>query len=135
MIESENFELLEDCAVYRPVGRVSLSTAVQWMTSIITSCRERGIRKLMVDIYGLTGFESPPLHTRYFFMHEWAGAAAGAVCIAMVARPEMIDPEKFGVMVGRNAGLTCDVFATEPEAEAWLRSVKCNKAARPVQAI
>jgi hypothetical protein len=42
----------------------------------------------------------------------------------MVARPEMIDPEKFGVTVGRNNGLVCDVFPSEPEAEAWLRNLK-----------
>jgi len=133
MTAPENFELLEDYAVFRPTGRVSLAKGVQWVTSAITYCRERGIRKLLVDTCSLTGFAPPAVHTRYFFMHEWAAAAAGAVCIAMVARPEMIDPEKFGVTVGRNAGLVCDVFSLESEADAWLRNVKPCKAARPVK--
>jgi hypothetical protein len=130
MTEPEHFEVSEDHAIFRPTGDVSLETAIQWVTSTITYCRERGMRKLMVNTCGLTGFGPPPLHVRYFFMHDWGRAAAGALCIAMVARPEMIDPEKFGVMVGRNIGLTCDVFASEPEAEAWLLNIRPHKAVR-----
>lgn len=133
MTAPEHFEVLEDHAVFRPIGRVSLAKAVHRVTSAITFCRECGMRKLLVDTRGLTGFPPPPVHTRYFFVHEWAEAAAGAVCIVLVARPEMIDPEKFGVTVGRNAGLTCDVFSSNSEAETWLRHVKFHKAARLVK--
>jgi hypothetical protein len=38
----------------------------------------------------------------------------------MVARPELIDPEKIGVLMAQNRGATGDVFTTEAAALAWL---------------
>ena len=134
-MESEQFKVFEDYAVYRPVAHVSLEKSVEMVTEAITLCRERGVRKLLVDTCGFTGFESPSLPARYFFMHDWSRAAAGVVCVAMVARAEMIDPEKFGVTVGRNNGLLCDVFSSEEEADAWLRSIKCNGAVRAAERV
>jgi len=40
----------------------------------------------------------------------------------VVVRAEMIDPEKFGILVARNAGLDANVFADEAEALSWLKS-------------
>ena len=52
-------------------------------------------------------------------MREWARAAGGAVRLAMVARPEMIDPQKFGVTVAANIGLNADVSTSDEEALHW----------------
>ena len=120
-MKPEHFEVLEDHAVFRPSGQVSLEQAVHLVTSAITYAREQELRKLMVVTTGLTGFDPPDIATRYFFVHEWARAAGGRVCVAMVARPEMIDPHKFGVTVAGNAGLTSEVFDSEEEARAWLQ--------------
>ncbi|MDX1440414.1 MAG: hypothetical protein R3284_10985, partial [Rubricoccaceae bacterium] len=57
-----------------------------------------------------------------FFIHEWAEAAHGAVRVALLARPEMLDPERFGVTVAANLGFTADAFTSEEEALAWLES-------------
>jgi hypothetical protein len=38
----------------------------------------------------------------------------------MVARPEMIDPHKFGVTVGLNREMEKNVFPTESELPVWL---------------
>jgi hypothetical protein len=38
----------------------------------------------------------------------------------MVARAELIDPQKFGVTVSANRGLVSNIFTTEGEALAWL---------------
>jgi len=38
----------------------------------------------------------------------------------MVARPEFIDPQRFGVIAAANAGLRADVFSSESEAVSWL---------------
>ena len=120
-MKPEHFEVLDDHAVFRPTGQVSLEHAVHLVTSAITYAREQELRKLMVVTTGLTGFDSPDITTRYFFVHEWARAAGGRVCVVMVARPEMIDPQKFGVTVAGNAGLTAEVFESEEEARAWLQ--------------
>jgi hypothetical protein len=40
--------------------------------------------------------------------------------MAMVARAEMIHPQKFGGLVAANRGLVSDIFTTEVEARDWL---------------
>jgi hypothetical protein len=121
MSKPEQYQIFEGHAEFRPAGHMPLSQAVQLVTMAITFTREQNITKLLIDTTGLTGFESPSVAARYFFMKEWAYAAGGLVCIAMVAQPEMIDPQKFGVTVGANLGLQSNVFASEEEALAWLR--------------
>ena len=53
-------------------------------------------------------------------VREWAAAAKGAVRLAMVVQAELIDPQNFGVLAARNAGLIGNVFTEEPQARAWL---------------
>jgi hypothetical protein len=44
--------------------------------------------------------------------------------MAIVAREEIIDPQKFGVLVARNAGLNAEVSVSLSEALAWLLAQK-----------
>jgi len=120
----EHFEMAEEHAVFRPTGQVSLDQARQMMISAVAFAREQNIRKLLVVVSGLTGFAPPSIVWRYYFMQEVARASGGSVRVAMVARPEMIDPEKFGVTVAANAGLIADIFTSEEEALAWLQGIK-----------
>ncbi len=124
MKKPEYFEIKEGYAIFRPIGEASLQPAAQSITAAIAYSREHQIKKLLVDITKLTGFEPPNLATRYFFFREWAGTAQGQVCVAFAARPEMIDHEKMGIMVGENAGLRVDAFTSQAEALAWLQSLK-----------
>jgi hypothetical protein len=78
------------------------------------------IRRLLVDITNLTGFEPPDLALRYLIIHEWARAAGRSVRVAIVARPEMIDNQKFGSIVAANIGFAADAFTTEEDALTWL---------------
>ncbi len=125
----EHLEILDDYAVYRPSGDVSFDQAVQMVTSILILARERRIRRVMAIVTDLTGFDSPDLGMRYWMVNEWAMAAAGDICLAVVARPEHIDPHKVGVLVGREMGLICDAFDSESEALTWLRSVRTDQPA------
>ena len=124
MNKPEHFEMMESHAVFRPTGEVSLQQAAQLITSAIAFARQQQIRKLLVVITGLTGFEPPNLAARYFFFREWARVAEGQVNVAFVAGPEMIDPEKIGILIGENAGLHSDAFTSEKEALAWLLSIE-----------
>jgi hypothetical protein len=116
----EYFEIREDHAVFRPFGQVSSRQAAQLVTSAIAFAREHHVPKLLVDTSSLTGFEPPSMIARYFYAKEWAEASRGAVRVALVDRPEMIDPQKFDFMVAANNGLIGDVFTSEEEALAWL---------------
>src|SRR6185295_17384701 len=101
----EHFELRETHAVFRPSARVSEQQAIALVTSAIAYARAQKIKKLLLDTTALTGFKPPDIATRYYYIHEWATAARGQVYIAILARPEMIDPRKFVVTVAANIGL------------------------------
>ena len=51
---------------------------------------------------------------------KWAESAGSGLRVAMVARAELIDPEKIGVLMAQNRGVAGDVFTTEAAAIAWL---------------
>ena len=124
MSEPEHFEWVGDYAVYRPAGRFSLDQAVKLITSAIAHSREQGIQRLLINTCGFSGFEPPSTLDRYFFVKEWARTAGGKVEVAMVARLEMIDPRRFGVMVATVSGWVADVFLSEDEALVWLLGSK-----------
>ena len=117
----EPFAIEGDIAVWRPRAMLSLERAIQLVKAMIGTARERGLRMLLVDLTGLDGFESPSVPARHQLAREWAEAAGGAMRIAFIAKAEMIDPQKFGVVVGRNFGAETDVFTSETDALAWLR--------------
>ena len=110
-----------DIAIWRPRATVSLERAIQLVKAAIETARERRLRSLLADLTGLDGFESPSIPARHQLAREWAVAAGGAVRVAFVATADMIDPQKFGVVAGRNFGADTNVFADEAEALAWLR--------------
>ncbi len=124
MEKPKDFELTPGHAVFRPTGKFSLEEAAQLITSALAYSCEQKVRKLLVDIRYLTGFDPPNLGTRYFFFREWARVAEGRVRVAFVARPEMIDSEKIGITIGENAGLRSDAFTLEEDALTWLESVE-----------
>jgi hypothetical protein len=117
---SIHFEWINDIPVFRPVATLSLKDAVQLVTSVLKAARAQGFAKLLMSLQGLDGFASPSTADRFFMVHEWAAVAAGHIRVAMVLRPEYIDPERFGITVATNLGLDADVFVSEQEALAWL---------------
>lgn len=121
MSKAIHFEKTGSVAIFRLSGQVSLPQAVQLVTSAITSAREQGIAELLVNISELTGFASPTIRDRYSFAQEWAHAAQGKLCVAFVARAEIIDPHKIGVIFAANYGLIAEVFSSEQQALVWLQ--------------
>jgi len=57
---------------------------------------------------------------RYAMATKWVGSAGASLRVAIVARAELIDPQKIGILVMQNRGGSGDVFTTEPDALAWL---------------
>ena len=108
------------CAFYRPEGWAKLEPMTQALVEAISFCAEQRIPKLFANISAVEGFPSPTLAERYFIARRLAAAGRNLVQLSLVVRPEMIDPEKFGITVARNSGMNADVFPAEPEALAWL---------------
>jgi hypothetical protein len=67
-------------------------------------------------------FGPPELLDRLRMARAWAEAADGRLRVAMVVRPEFIDPERFTVVAASNFGLASQVFEQESDALAWLRA-------------
>jgi hypothetical protein len=116
----EHFVVLDDHAEFRPRGEMSLRQSTELITAAIELARQQGVRRLLVNAIEITGHGPGRLADRYFTIQEWGHAAGGAVRVAFVARPEFINPDKFGVTAGANVGLTLNVFSTEESALAWL---------------
>lgn len=116
----ERFEIGEGHAIHRPEGHVSFQEALELLSQAIIYCRENGIRRLLIDTTKLTGFPPPVTAERFSMGERLARDARAAVKVAMVARPELLDPSRFGMTVARNRGLFSNAFSSESEAWKWL---------------
>jgi len=124
MYAPDHIEIVEDRVVFRLTGTVSIDRAMEMVTAAIDYACSHRIRNLMVNASNLTGFKPPSVIDRYFFVHDFARAAAGVVRLALVIGPEMIDARKFGSTVAANVGFVADIFTTEEDALIWLRRIK-----------
>jgi hypothetical protein len=107
-------------ACYRPVKRTTFNEAVEMACAAITYARDNRIDRLLVDATQLTGFPPPSTFDRFELACKIAEIRPLTVKIAVVALPEYIDPQKFGVTVASNRGVRTDVFTTRDTALAWL---------------
>ena len=129
----DQFEVVGGRGFFRPAGHMSLAEAVARVDAAIAYARAQAIKELLVNGILVTGFDPPSLSERYFLAEKWALTARGALRMAVVVRPEMIDPEKFGVTVAFNRRLIADVFVDERPAVEWLnrRATRPHRVVRP----
>ena len=118
-----DFVLADGYAIFRPVGQRSLMQGIEMLRDALARANAQRIAKLMIVITEVSGYEVPSLSMRASMMRAFAAAAGGWMSIALVCRPEFIDPQKFGVRFGESLGMVTDVFETEDEAVDWLRSL------------
>jgi hypothetical protein len=116
----KGFAIEGERGVFRLAGAMTLEEAVNAVDMALALARKKGLRELLVDVTGVTGFEPPGMFDRFLAACKWAETAAGKLSLAMVAREEHIHPQKFGATVARNRGLYSNIFAREAEAVAWL---------------
>jgi hypothetical protein len=115
----KDFEQVGTRGFYRPIAHVTFEQAVDLVAEAMATARELNLADLLVNTTGLTGFTAPSVFARYAMAGKWT-QSAGALRVAMVARPELIDPQKIGVLMVQNRGGIADVFAGEADALAWL---------------
>ncbi len=116
----EHFRIEEGYVCYRPEGRTSLREAIRLISTAISYSRVNEIRRLFVDTTGLVGFDAPTVLERFQLAEQFALDAEGLVKIALLVKPELLDPELFGVLVAQNRWLDGNAFDSESEALAWL---------------
>jgi hypothetical protein len=122
---TKHIEVVRNCAHCNPVGRASLGEAMDLLVQAVVHSREHRIPKLLVNVLALD-FPSPSLPERYFLARKLAATAQGEVQLALVVHARMIDPERFGVMVARNAGMNVEVFSNQALALDWLEPVSSS---------
>ena len=113
------YELMGDVATYRLGPGHGLEHGTQMIKDVIARARDAGIGKLLVDITAIE-IGPPKVGDRHWVMTEWAAAGRGAVRLALVIRPEFIDPQNFGTAVAHNRGLAFRAFTEESRARLWL---------------
>jgi len=106
--------------IFRAAGAMSLQQAVKAVDTALAFARDKGLREVLVDVTAITGLEPPGMFDRFLAACQWAETAAGRLRLVMVAREELIHPQKFGATVARNRGLDSNIFALEADAIAWL---------------
>ena len=116
----EHFEVGQDYSCYRLFGHGPLTAAAVKVIEAITFAREQRIGKLLIDTTNWTGHDSPGALERFTVAQQFTEAARSAVKLAMIVRPELMDPQKFEVTVATNRGMLGNVFDSEREALAWL---------------
>jgi hypothetical protein len=119
-MNQSQLEVVDRRGFYRPSGRVSFEQAVDMVAEAMKHARALGLRSLLVDTRGLTGLTSPSIFGRHALAVKWAESAGPSLPVAVVARAELIDPERIGVLMAQNRGASANVFTAEAEAIAWL---------------
>ena len=110
--DPDRFLLEDGRAFYRPVGTVSFDEAVALVRAGIAAARRHHVKSFLVNTTALIGFPSPDTLERFLAVVQWAEEARSGLRMAMVARAEMIHPQKFGVIVAANRGLVSNIFTT-----------------------
>src|SRR5262245_36202593 len=116
----EHFEQVGSRGFYRPIGQVSFEQAVDMIADGIRTARELGLTDMIANTTGLSGFTPPSVFARHAMATKWAQSAGASMRVALVARPELIDPQRIGVLMLQNRGGNGEVFTSETEALAWL---------------
>jgi len=122
MASPDSFEQVGTRGFYRPVAVVTFEQAIDMVAQAMVWSRERGLVDLLANTLHLSGFTTPSTFARYSLAVKWAESAGGALRVALVTRPEIIDPQKIGVLMAQNRGVNGDVFTNETDALAWLDS-------------
>jgi hypothetical protein len=125
------FEHVAKRGFYRPVAVVTFPQAVALVAEAMRYARSIDLNELLVNTSGLTGFASPDVFARYEMVGQWVPSAGAQLKVAMVCRPEIVDPQKIGVVMAQNRGIAAEVFTSESIAIAWLDAMPVAGTTRP----
>lgn len=120
-----------DIQVVRLEGECTLGQAVDDIDACLRRARQDGVRRLLIDIRGLSGFGKPDVGARMGMIRRWAASAGGAMKVAMVSPRELNDGERFDIVLARALAFDGDVFEDEDEARHWLEQTPALWAGPP----
>lgn len=101
-------------------GVRTLGQAVDEIDDCLRAAREAGVRRLLIDIRGLSGFPKPDITARLGMIRRWAASAGGGMKVAMISPRSLNDGERFDIVLAKSLAFDGDVFETEEDARCWL---------------
>jgi hypothetical protein len=101
-------------------GAFTLERFKRQTTYMVQSGKDRGFKRLLVDVISMTGFESVDTLDRYAMGEHAARVAGILISVAMLGLPKQFDAEGFGVRVAQNRGMNVRIFTDSKSALAWL---------------
>jgi hypothetical protein len=107
-------------AFYRPRGIISPCLLVDLLVYVLQDVRAKGRKEVLLNLTGISGFDSPDADFRRWAVKRWARAVNGEMRVALVLKPEYICPERSGMVTAAQEGLHAHVTADEREALEWL---------------
>jgi len=112
----------------RFLGRFSVPGFQRRAEAAAQACRDGGTGRLFVDasVYDVV----PTILERYELANHAVKVSAG-LRVAVLIAPAFLDPNKFGIMVAQNRGLTVDAFTDRQKAVDWLLAPPAGDAGRP----
>jgi hypothetical protein len=116
----DHFEQIGTRGFYRPRGYATFEQAVDLVADAMVLARASNCVDLLVSVHGISGLQPPSVFARYDLAVKWARSAGSQLRVAMVTPAELIDPEKIGLLMAQNRGVTGEVFTSEAAAIAWL---------------
>jgi hypothetical protein len=114
-------EEMPDYLAVKLTGKGTVEDVPQPFELIAEYCKRANKNKLLLDFTGALGYGKLYLADRYFFGEQaQIFARYDLVKVAVVARPERVDPEKFADVVAQNRGINLRSFTNVGEAREWL---------------
>jgi len=102
----------------RFIGPAEVSEVLRHFEEIAEHCTRARKNKLLVDI---TGFDVKLTVTTRFLAGEGLEIfSLHGIKVAIVGRPEQLDPGRFGILVARNRFVNVEAFTDFQAAEEWL---------------
>jgi hypothetical protein len=99
-------------------GAAPVSESVALVPEIVSECLRLKVGRVIVDF---SHVRAPVSTTERFELGKAATPfARHGIRIAALARPDQLDPERFGARVATNRGVTVRAFTDIESARAWL---------------
>src|SRR5205809_324983 len=98
----KHFEQTGRRGFYRPVAVVTFDQAVTMCADAMQHARALNLTDLVLNTMGLNGFAPPDIFARYEMVNRWVSSAGASLSVAVVARPEIVDPQKIGLLMAQN---------------------------------
>ncbi|GAB1596978.1 hypothetical protein [Lysobacter claricitrinus] len=110
----------DDALVLRVEGDASLAQVRAAAFDAVLTCRDRGLRRLLIDVLDARIDQPPVLVQRIDIVQEWAEAAPDGFSIGLAAPEALLRPDRAGLYVASHLGLDARVFTGRAEAKRWL---------------